>query len=73
VDTSLPLFLYGHSMGGLLVLSYCILNPSIQVQGVIATSPLIGFPKDRKLDFFKLFMIKNVAKKLEVSALIIYV
>jgi acylglycerol lipase len=35
-----PVFLYGHSLGGTLVLSYCIrLHP--QINGVIATGPLL--------------------------------
>lgn len=42
VNASLPLFLYGHSMGGLLVLTFSILNPQVNVAGVITTSPLIG-------------------------------
>lgn len=35
-----PIFLYGHSLGGTLVLSYCLrLHP--QINGVIATGPLL--------------------------------
>ena len=37
---SLPVFLYGHSMGGNLVLNYC-LRKNPQIQGVIATSPAL--------------------------------
>ena len=39
-DDSLPVFLYGHSMGGNLVLNYC-LSKNPQIQGVIATSPAL--------------------------------
>ncbi|WCL80159.1 lysophospholipase [Saprospira sp. CCB-QB6] len=35
---SLPTFLYGHSMGGNLVLNYMIQNPKVPIKGVIATS-----------------------------------
>ena len=65
VNPNLPLFLYGHSMGGLIVLSFALLNPQIQIAGVIATSPLLGFPTDRKLDWFKLKFINLSGKKLE--------
>jgi len=34
----LPLFLYGHSLGGILVLHYC-LNSTPEVKGIISTSP----------------------------------
>ncbi|MDP6936456.1 MAG: alpha/beta hydrolase [Candidatus Marinimicrobia bacterium] len=37
---SLPVFLYGHSMGGNLVLNYC-LRKCPQIKGVIATSPAL--------------------------------
>ena len=36
----LPVFLYGHSMGGNLVLNYALQNPSA-IQAVIATSPYL--------------------------------
>jgi acylglycerol lipase len=35
-----PLFLYGHSLGGTLVLTYCM-SREAQLTGVIATSPLL--------------------------------
>jgi len=43
----LPVFLYGHSLGGLLVLSLAMRNPELNLAGVITTSALIGFPQDR--------------------------
>jgi alpha-beta hydrolase superfamily lysophospholipase len=36
-----PIFLYGHSMGGTIVLDYVLLNPA-DVIGVIASAPAIG-------------------------------
>lgn len=47
------------------MLSFTLLNPAIQVAGVIATSPLLGFPSDRKLDYFKLKFVTSAGKKLE--------
>jgi alpha-beta hydrolase superfamily lysophospholipase len=40
----LPLFLYGHSLGGLIVLDYA-LHRVDGLQGVIATGPLLGPPQ----------------------------
>jgi acylglycerol lipase len=37
-----PVFLYGHSLGGLLVLDYAMKRPVASLQGIIATSPALG-------------------------------
>jgi alpha-beta hydrolase superfamily lysophospholipase len=65
-NPNLPLFLYGHSMGGLLVLTFTLLNPKLNIAGTIATSPLIGLPTDRNLTWFKLKILFTVSKDLEV-------
>jgi alpha-beta hydrolase superfamily lysophospholipase len=38
---TIPLFLFGHSMGGVIVLDYC-LHDTTRIHGVICTSPAIG-------------------------------
>lgn len=43
-STDLPLYIYGHSLGGMLVLSFVMRNPEINFAGVVSTSALIGFP-----------------------------
>lgn len=40
---SLPLFLFGHSVGGLVVLYYALLHPE-ELAGVIASAPLLARP-----------------------------
>jgi acylglycerol lipase len=65
-NKDLPLFLYGHSMGGLLVLSLGVRNPSLNIAGIVATSPLLGLPGDRKIDKSKIFFLKLIGKTLEV-------
>jgi len=52
-DEGLPLFIYGHSMGGLVVLSVASRNPHINFAGVISSSALLGFPNGRKMDKLK--------------------
>ncbi len=42
-DAESPLFLYGHSMGGLLVLSYALRHPQ-GLKGVIASGPALAQP-----------------------------
>ncbi len=40
-DASLPLFFYGHSMGGLMVLDYALRGEDPEPAGVIASSPFL--------------------------------
>jgi acylglycerol lipase len=68
-SVELPCFLYGHSMGGGLILSLALNNPDINLAGIIATSALIDLPKDRNITPFKKFMIKAIGKELEVRYL----
>lgn len=46
-DPQTPVFVYGHSMGGGVVLSYGIKYPQ-NVSGIIATSPAVGLAKPMK-------------------------
>lgn len=39
----MPLFLYGHSMGGLIVCKLLLDRPKINVSGCVLTSPCLGF------------------------------
>lgn len=61
----LPLFLYGHSLGGMLILSLALRNPELHIAGVITTSALIKFPRDRTLPPSKVFLIRLIGKSLE--------
>ena len=40
----LPVILMGHSMGGLIVLNYILLNPDEEIKAVIASAPLLAQP-----------------------------
>ena len=42
-EPDVPLFLYGHSMGGLVVLDF-LLHNAIDIRGVIASAPLLAQP-----------------------------
>ncbi|KAM3139158.1 hypothetical protein pb186bvf_008756 [Paramecium bursaria] len=65
VSKDLPLFLYGHAMGGLLIVSLLIRNPHLKIAGVITTSPMFGFPQDRELKGFKYYAVKYLGHYLE--------
>lgn len=64
-NPELPLFLYGHSLGGLVVLTLCYEYQHINVSGIMLTSPLIGFPLDRRMPWIKATILKLVGKKME--------
>ena len=40
-------------------------NPELNLAGVITTSALIGFPQDREMTWFKAFILKNLAPKID--------
>lgn len=69
-EEGLPLFLFGHSLGGLLVTSLGARNPHLKIAGIIANAPLFGLPKDRNIDVFKMFALKLVGDLLGVITLI---
>ena len=50
----------------MLVLSLALRNPDINFAGIIATSPIIKFPKDRHMSSFKIFGLKLIGGLLEV-------
>ncbi|CAK83537.1 unnamed protein product (macronuclear) [Paramecium tetraurelia] len=65
VSKDIPLFLYGHAMGGLLIISFLIRNPQLKVRGIITTAPMLGFPMDRKLKGIKYIAVKYFGHYME--------
>jgi len=65
VQPHLPLFLYGHSMGGLTVFSFLVNNPYFNIQGVILSAPFLDVNKSM-LDDRKRKLIKILAPHLDV-------
>lgn len=62
----LPLFLYGHSLGGFIAMNYLLLN-KINVSGVLFTSPFVAVPISWKITKFKEIMMKILGPVMEVS------
>jgi len=56
-----PTFIMGHSLGGLIATLYC-LRKRPKIQGVILTSPLMGFPMVRSLPVWLLTRFLRVKK-----------
>ena len=51
--SNLPLFLYGHSMGGLVIIKLLLQKENLTVAGCIITSPLLGFAKNMHMNWAK--------------------
>lgn len=47
MNPELPVFIFGHSMGGGLVASLMIRNPGLKIAGVICSAALFGAPNGR--------------------------
>ena len=71
---SCPVFLYGHSLGGVVALEYC-LHVSEGIQGVIASGPAIGKPNIPEILFLisrllsRVYPTFTIATQLETAAL----
>ena len=68
VQPQLPLFIYGHSMGGLTVFSFLVNNPNFNIQGVILSAPFLDVNRTM-LDDSKRKLVKFLAPHLDVSML----
>jgi alpha-beta hydrolase superfamily lysophospholipase len=66
VSKDLPLYLYGHAMGALLLITLIMRNPQLKIAGVMTTSPLLGFPMDRKIKGIKYWLVRIFGSFLEV-------
>ena len=51
MDPNLPLFIFGHSMGGSIVSSFFMNNPWLNTAGIMLSAPAVGM--NETLDFVK--------------------
>jgi hypothetical protein len=51
-------------MGGLLVSHVGIRNPHLNIAGIIALSPLLGFPNNKKLEWDKIAAVNFIGDRL---------
>lgn len=61
----LPLFMYAHSMGGLITIKLLIQRPEIKVSGCFITSPFLGLPSDRHFPKAKLMFVQQLGDDLD--------
>ena len=73
VNPVLPLFIYGHSMGGLSIATYLTNNPNLNIAGVVMSAPLLEFHDSFGMDSKKRFLVKLLQPHIEVSYLFIYI
>lgn len=66
-NPTLPLFIYGHSMGGLTLTTFLTNNPHLNIAGVILSAPLLEFHESFKIDFQKKLMLRLIAPHFEVE------
>jgi alpha-beta hydrolase superfamily lysophospholipase len=48
--TNIPLFLYGHSMGGALTSKFLMNNPDLNVSGLVLSAPLFSLPPEKQVE-----------------------
>lgn len=63
---NLPLFIYCHSMGCALTASLLIRNPYLNIAGVVFTSGMFGFPKERNMNWGRRMAVKLMSEHLGV-------
>lgn len=66
-DATTPLFLYGHSMGGLAVLEYVLHEPNLPLQGVITSSPFLSEPNLPAVVKWLLRRLATIAPRLSLN------
>lgn len=63
-NTELPLYIYAHSLGGLLTLTLLIDYPYLNISGVMITSPFLGFPEGKGFGKIKTWALKQIGIEL---------
>lgn len=63
-NPDLPLFMYAHSMGGLITIKLILDRPEINISGCVITSPLLSLPKSQRNNPAKLFIVKLIGDEL---------
>jgi len=64
IDSDIPLFVCGHSMGCMVLTSFLMNNPGLKISGVILNAPLTCAPNNVKIDAFRLAAVQFLANNL---------
>jgi alpha-beta hydrolase superfamily lysophospholipase len=65
VNPSLPLFIYGHSMGGLTVASFLANNPNLKIAGAVLSAPLLNMAPEAGVNNLKRILIGAMVPHLD--------
>jgi acylglycerol lipase len=68
-EEDLPTFLYGNSMGCMVINTFLLRNPELKLSGVIFSSPFFGLAEHLGIDRAKCIAMSAVEPLLEVSAI----
>lgn len=68
IEDKLPLFLMGHSMGAGIINLFVQANPSLNLAGVVLSSPFYRFPKAVKIDFAKRWAVSFLSRNTPVDS-----
>jgi len=61
-----PSFLYGNSLGGLILNTFLLRNPDLKLAGVIFSAPLFGFAESHGVTWYKKVLLKMFNPILQV-------
>jgi alpha-beta hydrolase superfamily lysophospholipase len=65
VKADKPLFIYGHSMGGLTVASFLTNNPHLNISGAVLSAPLLSMPKSVGINNKKRILIDLLVPEID--------
>lgn len=66
-DDGQPAFLYGNSMGCMVLNTFLLKNPDLKIAGVIFSAPFFGFSEKLGVNWFKTLLMKVSAPLIKVS------
>lgn len=61
-----PTFLYGHSLGAVVALTFLLLNPTCDIEGLMISSPLVSIPKEIKQNLIKSLFMRYISKFFDI-------
>ena len=67
----IPAFLYGNSMGCMIINTFLLSNPGLKLQGVIFGSPFFEFNEGMGVTWDRKMLVKVIEPLFEVSSLLV--
>ncbi|CAD8088735.1 unnamed protein product [Paramecium sonneborni] len=68
IDKSVPLFIFSHALGAAIVISFCLMNPQFEIQGLICSSAQFRVPpRYGKMKMITLQMMAKLCPDLQIN------